>query len=71
MTIFCLAVWVHPVVRPHSSQQCCGQKSTHYYLFAQNLILFVVGGEGSLVLLVSLEIGKVPTLLTFIVANPI
>ena len=68
MTIFCLAVWVHPVVRPHSPQQCCGQKSTHYYqgscyyLFAQNLILFVVGGEGSLVLLISLEIGKVPTL---------
>ena len=57
---FFVRLWVHPVVPPLPLAMLWPKKPLIFTHFAPNSTLFGVGGEGSFVLVISLE--KVPTL---------
>ena len=57
MTIFYL-LWVHPIIPPLPPAMFLAKKSTHFHPLCSRLTLSGVGGEGSLVLLISLEMSQ-------------
>ena len=57
MTIFYL-LWVHPIIPPLPPAMFLAKKSTHFHPLCSRLTLSGVGGEGSLVLPISLEMSQ-------------